>query len=77
VLATANLKLGAVASNVVGGSGRPMLRAGERGEADPAVLAELATGRRREKLPALQQALAGRGQPHQRLLIGELRDHLA
>jgi transposase len=77
LLDTANLKLGAVASNVVGVSGRRMLRAIEQGESDPAVLAELAKGRLREKLPALQQALAGRVQPHQRLLIGELLDHIA
>jgi transposase len=76
VLETANLKLGAVASNVVGVSGRRMLRAIEHGESDPQVLAELAKGRLREKLPALQQALAGRVQPHQRLLVGELLDHI-
>jgi transposase len=77
VLETANLKLGAVASNVVGASGRRMLRAIEAGESDPAVLAELAKGRLREKLPALRQALTGRVQPHQRLLVGELLDHIA
>ena len=77
VLDTANLKLGAVASNVVGVSGRRMLRAIEQGESDPAVLAELAKGRLREKLPALRQALAGRVQPHHRQLIGELLDHIA
>jgi transposase len=76
VLETANLKLGAVASNVVGVSGRRMLRAVEAGESDPQVLAELAKGRLREKLPALQQALTGRVQPHQRLLVGELLDHI-
>jgi transposase len=76
VLETANLKLGAVASNVVGVSGRRMLRAIEQGESDPRVLAELAKGRLREKLPALRQALAGRVQPHQRLLVGELLDHI-
>src|SRR5215813_9606448 len=59
VLETANLKLGAVASNIVGVSGRRMLRAIEAGEVDPAVLAELAKGRLREKLPALRLALAG------------------
>jgi transposase len=53
-----------------------MLRAIEQGESDPQVLAELAKGRLREKLPALQQALAGRVQPHQRLLVGELLDHI-
>jgi transposase len=77
VLETANLKLGAVASNVVGVSGRRMLRAVEHGETDPAVLAELAKGRLREKLPALRLALAGRVQPHQRQLLGELLDHIA
>src|SRR5260221_6890955 len=77
VLETANLKLGAVASNVVGVSGRRMRRAVERGEADPAVLAELAKGRRRAQLPALRLALAGRVQPHHRQLRGDLRDHRA
>jgi transposase len=76
LLETANLKLGAVASNVVGVSGRRMLRAIAAGETDPAVLAELAKGRLREKLPALRLALAGRVQPHQRQLLGELLDHL-
>src|SRR5260370_4619340 len=77
VLETANLKLGAVASNVVGVSGRRMLRAIEAGESDPRVLAELAKGRLREKLPALRLALTGRVQTHHRQLIGELLDHLA
>jgi len=77
VLDTANVKLGVVASNVVGVSGRRMLRAIEQGESDPAVLAELAKGRLREKLPALRLALAGRVQPHHRQLIGELLDHIA
>jgi transposase len=77
VLDTANLKLGAVASNVVGVSGRHMLRAVAQGESNPDVLAELAKGRLREKLPALRLALAGRVQPHQRQLIGDLLDHIA
>jgi transposase len=79
VLDTATRKLGVVASNGVGVgvSGRRMLRAIEQGEADPAVLAELAKGRLREKLPALRLALAGRVQPHHRQLIGELPDHIA
>ena len=76
VLETANIKLGAVASNVVGASGRRMLEAIEHGEADPEVLAELAKGRLREKLPALRLALTGRVQAHHRLLIGELMDHI-
>jgi hypothetical protein len=40
VLETANSKLGAVATTVVGASGRRMLEAIEHGEADPQVLAE-------------------------------------
>jgi len=76
VLDTANLKLGAVASNVVGVSGRQMLRALEHGECDPAVLAELAKGRLREQLPALRLALTGRVHPHHRQLLGELLDHI-
>jgi transposase len=77
VLETANLKWGAVASNVVGDSGRRMLRAVEQGESDPDVLADRAKGRLREKVPALRQALTGRVPPHQRLLVGELLDHIA
>src|SRR6266566_5821110 len=76
VLETANIKLGAVASNVVGVSGRRMLAAIKQGESDPQVLAELAKGRLREKLPALRLALDGRVQAHHQLLIGELLDHL-
>ena len=60
VLETANIKLSAVASDVVGVSGRRMLEAIERGEQDPLVLAELAKGRLREKLPQLRLALEGR-----------------
>jgi len=74
---TADRKLGAVASTVVGVSGRRMLRAIEAGESDPAILAGSAKGRLREKLPALRLALAGRVQAHHRQLIGELLDHIA
>ena len=59
MLETANIKLGALASNVVGVSGRRMLEAIRQGESDPRTLAELAKGRPREKLPALRLALAG------------------
>jgi transposase len=75
VLETANLKLGTVASNVVGVSGRRMLRAVAAGEADPTVLAEFAKGRLRDKLPALRLALDGRVPAHHRQLVGELLDH--
>ncbi len=54
------MKLGAVARNVVGVSGRRMLEAIKQGESDAQVLAELAKGRLREKLAALRLALDGR-----------------
>jgi len=63
VLESANLKLAAVATDVLGTSGRAMLEALLGGEQDPAVLAELARGRLRAKLPALRQALEGRVRP--------------
>jgi transposase len=53
-----------------------MLEAIQQGEADPQVLAELAKGRLRKKLPALRLALDGRVQAHHQLLLGELLDHL-
>jgi len=76
VLETANIKLAAVASSVVGVSGREMLAAILAGEEDPAVRAELARGRLRAKLPALRQALVGRVQPQHRLLIERILAHI-
>jgi transposase len=49
-----NLKLGVVASDVVGVSGRAMLNAIVKGETDPRKLAELAKGTLRNKIPQLQ-----------------------
>jgi transposase len=69
VLEGANLKLGAVATDVLGTSGRDMLAAILASEADPGVLAELARGRLRAKLPQLRQALDGRVMAQHKLLI--------
>jgi transposase len=69
VLETANIKLAAVATDVLGASGRAMLRALIAGEADPEALAELARGRLRAQLPALRQALEGRVQAQHRFLL--------
>jgi transposase len=60
VLETGNLKLASVASDVLGKSGRLMLDALVSGQRDPEVLAELACGRLRAKLPDLRLALDGR-----------------
>jgi transposase len=76
LLEGANLKLAAVATDVLGVSGRAMLTAILEGAADPAALAELAKGRLRAKLPALRQALDGRVKPHHRVLLGELLAHI-
>jgi transposase len=63
-LEDAGIKLASVARDVLGISGRAMLEALVQGTTDPAMLAELARGRRRGKLPALRQALAGRFRGH-------------
>jgi transposase len=64
-----NLKLGVVASDVVGVSGRAMLEAIVAGETDPATLAEMAKGTLRKKIPQLKQALEGRITEHHRFMI--------
>ena len=71
-----NLKLGVVASDVVGASGRAMLAAIVRGETDPAVLAELAKGTLRNKIPQLKLALEGRITGHHRFLLQQWLDML-
>jgi transposase len=71
VLEDANVKLSSVMSDVMGVSGREMLRAMVRGENDPAALAQLARKRLRGKIPVLQQAMAGTLNEHHRFLIGQ------
>jgi len=53
-----------------------MLAALVQGTTDPAVLADLARGRLRGKLPALRQALASRFRPHHAFVMGQLLAHL-
>jgi transposase len=71
-LEDANIKLASVASDVLGASGRDMLRAIIRGERDPVVLADLARQRLRAKIPQLQEALFGEIEDHHRFLLGML-----
>ncbi len=75
-LEDAGIKLDSVAADIVGVSGRAMLKALVAGERDPGVLAELARGRLRAKLPQLRQALRGRFGDHHGLLVGLALDHL-
>jgi transposase len=76
VLEDANIKLGAVASDILGKSGRAMLRALIRGELAPEKLAELAEGRLRAKIPELKLALEGHFSAHHRFLVEHLLGHL-
>jgi len=68
VLEDAGVKLSSVASKVLTKSGREMIDALIAGQRDPAVLAEMAKGRMRSKIPALRDALAGRFNEHHALL---------
>jgi len=69
VLEDANIKLGSVLSDVLGVSGRAMLRAIIDGESDPERLAELAQGTARRKHGELVEALRGRITPHHRRML--------
>jgi transposase len=74
-LEDAGIKLDSVASDVLGVSGRLMLRALVAGERDPEVLADVAKGVLRKKIPELRHALRGRFRDHHALLIGLCLDH--
>jgi transposase len=76
VLEGANIKLSAVATDILGKSGRDMLEALVQGMTDGAALAQLARGRLREKIPQLEQALAGQFGRHQRFLIAQQLAHI-
>ena len=75
-LEDANLKLGAVASDILGKSGRAMLAALVAGERNPRKLAALAEGRLRKKIPQLKQALRGHLTEHHVFLLRTLLLHL-
>jgi transposase len=81
LLEDAGIKLSAVASNIVGVSGRAMLEALIGGQRDPAVLADLAKQRLRHKIPALTEALRGRFSEHHafmaRLYLDRIDAHSA
>jgi transposase len=72
VLEDANIKLASVATDVLGKSGREMLRALIGGVTDVEQLAQLARGRMRDKLGELRLALEGRVTDHHRYLLARL-----
>ena len=69
VLEDANIKLGSVATDVLGSSGRAMLRALIAGVDNAEALANLARGLLRKKLPQLRKALTGQVTDHHRFLL--------
>jgi len=76
ILQDAGVKLSSVASDICGVSGRAMLAALVEGTHDPAVLAELAKGALRRKIPALREALEGRFGDHHSLIVSSILAHL-
>jgi transposase len=76
ILEDTGIKLGCVASDILGKSGRDMLDALVAGTTDPTVLAELARGQLRKKLPALREALVGRFDDEHTLVIGQILAHI-
>ena len=72
----ANIKLAAVATDILGKSGRDILMALIAGATDAAALAQYAQGRLREKLPALEQALVGQFGDHQRFMVAQQLAHI-
>lgn len=71
-LESANIKLASVAADVMGVSGRAILKAIIDGKASPTEMAELAKGRLREKRDQLSHALEGRVKPHHQFVLTEL-----
>jgi len=76
LLEDANIKLGSVASDVLGVSGRAMLWALIEGERDGARLAALAQGALRKKTAALAAALTGCFTAHHGFLLRQILSHI-
>jgi len=76
VLEDTGIKLDCVASDILGASGRAMLDALVAGTTDPAVLADLAKGKLRKKLPALREALEGRFDAEHGIVVGAILAHI-
>jgi transposase len=70
------IKLDCVATDILGVSGRAMLDALCHGTTDPELLADLARGRLRKKIPLLREALEGRFEPLHALLVSSILAHL-
>jgi transposase len=76
-LESANIKLGAVASDLLGVSSRKILRAlVTELNPDPILLADMALGKLRDKRDDLAESLEGRMNDHHRFVIDQLLDHV-
>ncbi len=76
VLEGGNIKLGDVATDVLGKSGRMMLEQLASGETDSDQMAGLAQGKLRTKRASLSLALEGSVGPHQRFMLKRLLEHI-
>ncbi|WP_267874148.1 IS110 family RNA-guided transposase [Ornithinimicrobium avium] len=76
MLEDASIKLSSVASTLTTVSARAMLAAMIAGERDPLVLAELAKGKMRRKIPDLAQALEGHFDAHHAQLARSILNRL-
>jgi transposase len=77
VMQDAGIKLTSVASTLLGKSGRAIIDALLAGVSDPVMLAELAKGRLRSKIPALREALTGAFRvEHHGLLVRQMLAHI-
>ena len=76
ILEDTGIKLDCVASDILGASGRAMLDALVAGTTDPEILADLAKGKLRAKIPALREALEGRFDEEHALVVGAILTHI-
>jgi transposase len=72
LLEDAGVKLSTYVSDVMGVSGREMMRALIDGENDPDALADLAKRRLRSKIPHLRKALTGRFEDHHAFMLSRM-----
>ena len=76
LLEGANIKLSSVATNIMGVSARAMLAEIVAGQTDAELMADLARGRMRNKIPELEKALTGIVQPHHRFVLAQQLEHI-
>jgi transposase len=76
LLEDAQVKLSSVISDIFGVSGRAMLQALIAGQRDPAVLAQMARGSMRRKIPEVQDALRGFFTDHHARILAMMLDNV-